>query len=64
MYEILAFWNKESKIPFENMSIYEKLKFNGTFPMMKEIDEYTDDNRGLGIDIGCYDKQVNELSTR
>lgn len=50
MYELLAFWNKT-----------ENLKYNGEFPLMKEIDEYTDDNRGLGIDIGCYDGQILKL---
>ena len=28
---------------------------------MKEIDKYTDHNRGLGIDIGCYDKDILKL---
>lgn len=50
MYEILAFWNKA-----------EGLKYNGEFPLMKEIDGYTNYNRGLGIDIGCYDSQVLKL---
>jgi hypothetical protein len=50
MYELLAFWNKA-----------EGLKFDGEFPAMKEIDEHTDDNRGLGIDIGCYDKDILKL---
>jgi len=50
MYEILAFWNKA-----------EGLKYNGEFPLMKEIDEITDHNRDLGIDIGCYDKDILKL---
>jgi len=50
MYEILAFWNKA-----------EGLKYNGEFPLMKEIDEFTDHNRDLGIDIGCYDKDILKL---
>ena len=28
---------------------------------MKEIDDDTYDNRGLGIDIGCYDKDIFKL---
>jgi hypothetical protein len=28
---------------------------------MKEIDEHTDHNRGLGIDIGCYDEDILKL---
>lgn len=50
MYEILAFWNKA-----------EGLKYDGDYPLMKEIDEYTDFNRILGIDIGCYDEQIQKL---
>lgn len=50
MYEILAFWNKE-----------EDLKYNGEFPLMKEIDGYTNYNRGLGIGIGCYDEEIRKL---
>lgn len=50
MYEILAFWNKA-----------DGLKYNGENPLMKEIDDYTDKNRNLGIKIGCYDKDVINL---
>jgi hypothetical protein len=46
----LAFWNKA-----------EGLKFDGEFPLMKEIDKYTDDNRNFGIDIGCYDHDILKL---
>ena len=50
MYELLAFWNKA-----------EGLKYNGEFPLMKERDEFTDHNRGLGIDIGCADEKKLKL---
>jgi hypothetical protein len=50
MYELLAFWNK-----------LEGLKFDGDYPLMKEIDEYTDDNRNKGIDVGCYDADILSL---
>jgi hypothetical protein len=50
MYELLAFWNKA-----------KGLKFDGEYPLMKEIDENTDNNRGKGIDIGCYDKEILQL---
>jgi hypothetical protein len=50
MYELQAFWNKA-----------EGLKYHGEFPLMKEIDEHTDHNRGLGIDIGCYDQDILKL---
>ena len=51
MYELLAFWNNA-----------EGLKYSGDeYPLMKEIDKYTDDNRGEGIDIGCYDADILKL---
>ncbi len=50
MYEILAFWNNAYN-----------LKYNGEKPLMKEIDEYTDDNRSEGISIGCYDEEIIKL---
>lgn len=50
MYELQAFWNKA-----------EGLKYEGEFPLMKEIDEHTDHNRCLGIDIGCYDQDILKL---
>jgi len=50
MYEILAFWNKA-----------KGLKYDGELPVMKEIDNHTDDNRELGIDIGTYDDEVLKL---
>lgn len=50
MYELLAFWNEA-----------KGLKYEGEFPLMKEIDEFTDNNRGKGIDIGCYDEDILKL---
>ena len=50
MYELLAFWNKA-----------DGLKYDGEYPLMKEIDAYTNENRGKGIDIGCYDKDILKL---
>lgn len=50
MYELQAFWNNA-----------EGLKFDGEFPLLKEIDQYTGHNRCLGIDIGCYDKDILKL---
>ncbi|MDD4779181.1 MAG: hypothetical protein PHT02_01065 [Tissierellia bacterium] len=54
MYELLAFWNHE-------LISDRELKYDGEFPKMKEIDDYTDHNRILGIDIGCYDDQIDKL---
>ena len=50
MYELLAFWNKA-----------EGLIYDGQYPLMKEINEYTNKNRNKGIDIGCYDKDILKL---
>lgn len=50
MYELLAFWNAPDKV-----------KYDGDFPKMKEIDEYTEDNRIIGISIGCYDDEIDRL---
>lgn len=50
MYELLAFWNNA-----------RDLKYDGEYPLMKEIDGYTDSNRGEGINIGCYDKEILQL---
>jgi len=50
MYEVLAFWNDA-----------DNLKYDGERPLMKEIDEYTDENRSEGIDIGCDDEDVLTL---
>lgn len=50
MYELLAIWNEPSKV-----------KFNGEYIPLKEIDEHTDFNREIGINIGCYDTDINKL---
>lgn len=59
MYELLAFWNAD--MPYKNGVVRDYLKYNGEFPAMKEIDDYTDDNRNIGIDIGCYDHEIDKL---
>ena len=50
MYELLAFWNKANG-----------LEYDGEYPLMKEIDKYTNKNRSKGINIGCYDKEILKL---
>ena len=50
MYELLALWNTP-----------EKCKFEGEFNPLKEIDDYTEENRNIGIDTGCYDEEVDKL---
>ena len=54
MYELLAFWNASG----QNR---ERLLYDGEFPMLKEIDDTTGRNRSIGIDMGCYDGQVDRL---
>lgn len=61
MYELLAFWNSEQKIPFDSKTVKEQLKYDGDYPFMKEIDEYTRNNRRLGIDIACYNHEIDNL---
>ena len=54
MYELLAFWNYEVT--------KEHLKYDGLeLPKMKEIDEHTNHNRRIGINIGCCDNQIDKL---
>lgn len=60
MYELLAFWNADHKLP-DGSTVKDKLKYDGEFPLMKEIDHDTFDNRGIGIGIGCYDKEIDKL---
>lgn len=54
MYELLAFWNADEEAR-------SRLRYDGEYPLMKEIDEYTDHNRLIGIDIGCYDYEIDAL---
>lgn len=43
-------------------TVRDRLRYDGdVFPTMKEIDEHTDENRSLGIDIGCYDAEIDRL---
>ena len=57
MYELLALWNHE--IAEEHGC---ELRYDGEeIPMMKEIDQHTFYNRNVGINIGCYDKQIDRL---
>jgi hypothetical protein len=39
----------------------EVLKYDGEFPFLKELDEYTRHNRSFGINIGCYDEEIFSL---
>lgn len=60
MYELLAFWNKD--VPYRSSKVENYLRYDGdTFPALKKIDKYTDDNRSIGISIGCYETEINLL---
>lgn len=74
MYELLAFWNAHMLMPkyinrgrdkldaiFDGSLVKDHLTWNGEFPLLKEIDEHTMKNRNIGIDIGCYDKEIDQL---
>ena len=61
MYELLAFWNTDFIIPFEGITVGEKLKYNGDMPLMKEVDEYTNYNRNIGRVIGDNDEKIDKL---
>lgn len=49
IYELFVFWN--SDYIYLGKKTKDRLKYNGEYQPMKEIDEYTDNNRGIGIDI-------------
>jgi hypothetical protein len=55
MYELIAFWNREQLNPDQT------LQYVGEFPPMKQIDEYTDHNRIIGINIGCGTAKIQKL---
>lgn len=61
MYEIVAFWNAYSTNPFDGEKLISILKYNNDFPKLKEIDEYTDENRSIGIEISCYAGEIDKL---
>lgn len=63
MYELLAFWNAKSSMRIADgvVCVGDCLQYKGEFPKLKEIDEFTDRNRVIGIDIGCYDHQIDRL---
>lgn len=56
MYELLAFWNHE-QLEAKSKELY----YEGEFPKLKTIDDHTQKNRNRGIDIGCYDDDIDKL---
>lgn len=66
MYELLALWNNQMKHPGYRAEsgpapVRQFLRWDGDFNPMKEVDSLTQENRSVGIDIGCYDEQVDHL---
>lgn len=74
IYELIAFWNAAMKMPtyvnrhddtlnvsYDGSLVRDHLMWDGYFPLLKEIDKYTNTNRCVGIAIGCYDKEVDQL---
>lgn len=59
LYELLAFWNKDAK--YGGKTIGDYLKYDGEFSNLKEADGFTNKNRDKGIDIGCYDCNIDML---
>lgn len=52
LYEVLAFWNSDSP----------KLGYEGEHrPLVKKVDKFTNKNRSIGIEIGCYDEDISNL---
>lgn len=63
VYELLAFWNADKKIPFgDGETVRSELRYDGdVFPLLKEIDDHTWHNRSRGIDIACHPGQMARL---
>lgn len=75
MYELLAFWNadmlmrtyhnRRDETPVEFVEydwlVKDELQYEGEFCPMKKRDEFTDANRCIGINIGCYDNEIDQL---
>lgn len=59
MYELLAFWNKD--MPYKDATVGDYVMYEGECPLLKTKDIYTEHNRSIGIDIGCYDDQIDRL---
>lgn len=49
MFELLAFWNAD--VIYHGRPVKASLKYSGEFPLMKECDEFTNDNRSIGINL-------------
>lgn len=59
LYGLLAWWNKEDKKL--SLSYNGSTEPTNTLEFLKFGETSSDDNRGEGIDIGCYDGQIDRL---
>lgn len=68
MYELLAVWNRDACKDIKGIYNFDKYKdvagvvfTDGKYNPMPEVSECTEHNRLLGIEIGCYDEQIDKL---
>ena len=65
LYGILAWWNKPDGLDFivpddvDTLEEAERSRPKTMYDIM--LRGCCDDNRGVGIDIGCYDRQIDQL---
>ena len=59
LYGLLAWWNKKDKKLTLNYDGFKEPMSTLGFLVFGET--HSDDNRGEGIDIGCYDEQIDRL---
>ena len=61
IYELIAVWNKDIKPPLAKQIALVGTENTSAKYGQKIIDRNTDINRIVGINIGCYDNQVDAL---
>ena len=70
IYELLAFWNANCILgktqlmkakDVEGIPAIQLLVWEGDFTGLKEVDNDTDNNRCIGIDLACYDQDMVRL---
>lgn len=59
IYELLAFWN--AHMPFKGRTVGDYLLSDAGHIPMKTVDKFTRENRRIGIEIACYDDQMDAL---
>ena len=61
IYELVAVWNKDANIPSAKPTDLFGIENTSSVSGQKIIDKNTDLNRIVGINIGCYDEQIDAL---